>query len=268
MAPLSSTPLNCREYWEERLRRHDGLHGVGYMGMGRRYNAWLYRVQRALFRRIVPSLERSWTGRDVLDVGAGTGFYLELWQELGARVTASDLTTTAVERLARVWAGVECMRLDIGTELPPSLRTRRFDAISAFAVLFHIVDDARYARAFRNLGTLLRPGGWLLFSENCLHGAVRRSRTQVSRRLDEILALAEAADLEIITRVPQFVLMNAPVDTRWPGIERGWRMGMRAVARSERAGAIAGAMLYPLELVLTRVVRDGPSTEVLVARKR
>jgi SAM-dependent methyltransferase len=239
---------------------------VGYLGLGRRYNAWQYRVQRAVFRRMAPRLERSWIERDVLDVGAGTGFYVALWRELGARVTASDLTTIAVERLAR--RGIESVRLDIGAELPADFRARRFDAISAFAVLFHIIDDEAYARALINLGSLLRSGGWLLFSENCLHGPPRRSRAQVSRRLDNILALAAAADLQIIARVPQFVLMNAPIDARWPVFERMWRIGARGVSSSELVGEIAGAMLYPIERVLTRVGGGSPSTEFLVARKR
>ncbi|MEZ5363358.1 MAG: hypothetical protein R2748_13700 [Bryobacterales bacterium] len=44
---------------------------------------------------------------------------------------------------------------------------------------------------------------------------------------------------------------------------------MRMVQRSEEAAGYAlGAALYPLELLLRRIVREGPSAEIAICRKR
>jgi hypothetical protein len=34
----SSAPLTISDYWESRLQENFGLHGVGYIGLGREYN--------------------------------------------------------------------------------------------------------------------------------------------------------------------------------------------------------------------------------------
>ena len=93
----------------------------------------------------------------VLDVGSGTGFYVALWRELGVRpVTGSDITAKAVGKLRAAFPDDEFVRFDVGGEELP-LPESSFDLISAFDVLFHVTDDARFRRALHNLSTLLPP---------------------------------------------------------------------------------------------------------------
>jgi hypothetical protein len=79
------SPFDNREYWEDRLRRHYSLAGVGYLRLGRRFNEWMYRVRGAVFDRMLDDLAGKagrgarWSGANVLDVGSGTGFYVERW---------------------------------------------------------------------------------------------------------------------------------------------------------------------------------------------
>ena len=78
------TPFDNREYWESRLREHYSLAGVGYLRLGRRFNGeWMYKVQGGVFDRVVRGLGSGKRGAGervergpVLDVGAGTGFYV------------------------------------------------------------------------------------------------------------------------------------------------------------------------------------------------
>jgi hypothetical protein len=65
-----------------------------------------------------------------------------------------------------------------------------------------------------------------------------------------------------------FFLMNTPVDSQSPSLHRSWRAVSRICFRSHAAGAVLGALLFPLELLLTGVVREGPSTELVVCRRR
>jgi len=64
-----------------------------------------------------------------------------------------------------------------------------------------------------------------------------------------------------------FVLMNGPVDTRWPGFLTLWNMYARILSLGNPIGYAAGAVLYPLELLLLRVVRESPTTEIMICRK-
>ena len=255
-----------RGYWEERLSRQYTLGGVGYLGLAESYNAWMYRVRREVFVREVRRLPVSPPALRVLDVGSGTGFYVDCWHEVEAgSVTGSDLTDVAVENLRRAHPGDVFARFDVGGDESP-FGDQRFDAVSMMDVLFHIVDDERFRRAFRTVLDLLAPGGYLLFSDNFLHGEAVRIPHQASRSLAEIEAAVADAGFEILRRRPVFHLMNAPVDSNSRLLERWWRVVQR-VAAGPRSGAAIGALLYPVELALAARRSEGPSTEMMICRR-
>ncbi|MBN1528520.1 MAG: class I SAM-dependent methyltransferase [Thermoleophilaceae bacterium] len=255
-----------RTYWEGRLSDAYSLDGVGWQGLGEPFNRWMYRVRRRLFlSRLRPLVE----GRapDVLDVGSGTGFYVERWLELGAgSVTGSDLTETAVGRLGERFPALDFHRLDL-SEPGARVDGRDFDAISAMDVLFHITDDAKYERAIANLAAMLRPGGLLVLTENFVHGEPLRSERQVSRTLATIEGLVRAQGLEVVERRPVFFLMNGPADSDSRVLRSTWGLTTRALTRRPALGGVVGPLLYPVELALASTVREGPSTEMMVLRR-
>ncbi|HEV8611978.1 MAG TPA: methyltransferase domain-containing protein [Gemmatimonadales bacterium] len=267
------TPFDNRQYWEARLREHYSLAGVGYLRLGRRYNAWMYRVRGAVFDRVVSQLRHRLpvTGDrspDILDVGSGTGFYVERWLRLGAQVTGLDLTEIAVGELTRCFPAARFVRADIGGPLEQvALPRGSFDAVSAFDVLFHLVDDAQYARAFQNIAALLRPGGYFLWSDNFLRHAAERIQHQASRPLAESVRLVEAAGFQVVERVPMFVLMNYPADTRSRLARWAWTAMAAPAMLGEPLGWLLGAALYPIERTLVRRLRESPSTELMICSK-
>ncbi len=256
-----------RSYWEARLTETYALDGVGWAGMGSAFNTWMYRVRRKVFLREARAQFATPWGADVLDIGSGTGFYVERWHELGVRsVTGADITDTAVTALRGRHPGDTFVRMDISDSLLEL--ERQFDAVSAMDVLFHIVDDDRFERSLRNVHSLVRPGGHFLFSDNFLHGRELRMKHQVSRSLEDITRAVEAAGFEVVRRVPMFVLLNTPVDARARIARWYWTAVSAAVARGDLVGKVLGAALYPLELALLKVVREGPSTELMICRRR
>jgi SAM-dependent methyltransferase len=232
----------------------------------------MYRVRARVFARVARSLTVDWPRARVLDIGSGTGFYVEQWHRLGVpRVTGVDLTDAAMEALRRRFPKDHFEQLDIGQPLATgcSLLATAFDAVSAMDVLFHLVDDAAYAQAFRNLATLLAPGGWLLWSDNFLHRGAARAEVphQVSRPLTESTRVVEAAGFEVVRRVPMFVVMNYPADSRSRLAKLAWTGLVAPAAVAEPMGWLLGAALYPLEVALVRAMRESPSTELMVCRK-
>lgn len=262
--------FDAAAYWNRRLARHWGLHGAGYLSLGTPYNRWLYRVRRRVLERALRECGLDPAGKRVLDVGSGTGFYLTLWRRLGAApIVGSDFSDVAVERLRQTHPGCEIVPLDIG-EAGAARRVPNgpFEIVSAFDVLFHIVDDESFVEALRNLAALCAPGGVLLLSDNFPHQGAVREPHQVSRPLVEVLRLLEGEGFRILRRVPVFWIMNAPVDTqsRWPRVL--WRIWMAPVRLVPLLGALYGAALYPLELLLTRTLLESPTTELLICRRR
>ena len=267
-----SERFDARDYWESRLRHQYSLTGVGYRRLGQRFNEWMYRVRAKVFARVVTSLPVNWSHARVLDIGAGTGFYLEQWHALGVpAMTGLDITEVAVDSLTQRFPQDRFIRSDIGQEAPahrPLLPADSFDAVSAMDVLFHIVDDEQYARAFANVASLLKPGGWFLWSDNFLRHGTERVEHQASRSLDESERLVRAAGFEVVKRVPMFVLMNYPADTRSKLARLAWTAMVAPAALAEPLGWLVGAALYPLDVWLTGLKRESPTTEIMVCRKR
>src|SRR5208283_1070181 len=129
--------------------------------MGRHCNAWRYRVRRVLFRRLVRRLGFAPGTLSVLDVGCGTGFYLQQWQTLGvASMAGLDISDWVVAKLARAYPSATFYRANVGAADSP-LRAAAFDAVTALDVLVHLVDDGSYSRALENLHPSLIPGGYV-----------------------------------------------------------------------------------------------------------
>jgi SAM-dependent methyltransferase len=233
-------------------------------------------LNRAIYRSLAHSVsrlvaDRRLTPRDVVDIGFGTGEWLDFWLARGAEVAGIDLTETAVARGRKRYPGVELFRADIAAALPTD---RRFDAVSAMNVLLHITDDGDCRRALENLRRLVRDGGVLLLAEPIVTQRYApppdRSATSVARTLEWWRAALRETGFEIIELRPATCVLGNPVDA--PGARafrshlRLWLGLGRVVGDSERRAHAAGALLYPLDRLLARVLRHGPSGKLLLAR--
>lgn len=264
-----STPpqFDGKSYWERRFSSTLDISTVGYAALGMHFNRWMYRLRRSVFLRTVATLRRERPVTAVLDVGAGSGFYLERWRELGvADIRACDLTETAVQWLRARYPGDDIFVLDVGGD-PELLPAWQVDVISAMDVIFHIVDDAQLEQAFQNMFRLLHPGGFLIFTDNFVHSPKRSSTHHVSRSKADLEGAVRAAGFEIVSRRAAFFLMNEPVDSDSALLGGLWRAIAGALARAPAAGGLLGAVLFPIDAALVRLLREGPSTEIMVARK-
>jgi SAM-dependent methyltransferase len=261
------TEFDPKVYWESRLQNHFGLDGVGFLRLGRRYNAWLYKMRRTVFLRRMRALGIDFGEADVLDVGSGVGFWLDRWRELGVRsVAGSDLTEVATKELRNRYPGSDIYQVDIGGSIEP-LQGRRFQAVSAFDVLFHIVDDARFEQAISNVHELVEPGGLFVFSDNLVHHTTVNYTHQVNRSLQYIEKVLGANGFEVLERRPMYVLMNGAPDTRNPLARWLWLAIAGTVSLGEPIGWLVGAVLYPLELLLVSVLRESQSVEMVICRR-
>lgn len=254
-------------YWNERHAADDSLDAVGWAGLGRAFNGWMYAVRRHVFRRAVHAHVPLGGDARVLDVGSGTGFYLDVWRGLGATsVAGSDRSTVAVERLRRARPDTTILELDL-SGAPDVLPDTAYDAVSAMDMLFHITDDEAYGRAIANLARLVRPDGRVLLTENLLAARLDAGVQQVSRTEAEVVGLLREHGLEPVARLPMFVLLNTPVDSGSRLLARWWDLLIKVASRHEWLGWLSGAIVYPFELAAVRLARRGPSTKLVVCRR-
>jgi SAM-dependent methyltransferase len=257
-------------YWDTRHTKRYGPESVGYAGLGVPFNVWMYRVRRHVVAREIRKSGIKLSRCDVLDIGSGTGFYIDLWSRLGAKsVSGSDFAPFAVRSLRERFPDQRFFELDItAPELPSELG--QFDLVSAFDIFYHIVDDRKYAQAFHNIMALVRPGGYFVFSENFLPAERESGVHQVSRSCAEITQLLHENEFEILRRAPVFLLMNRPLKSRNRALSTTWGLIERVTSRHDRPylGHWLGAALYPVEISALRWMSTGPTTEMMICRRR
>jgi SAM-dependent methyltransferase len=268
--PPDMTAFDPQSYWEQRHVRKYGPESVGYAGLGVPYNVWMYRVRARVVERELQRAGIDLASRDVLDIGSGTGFYVRLWSRLGAKsIAGSDFSPFAVRALRDEFPGRSFFDLDVTTTaLPADLG--QFDVVSAFDILYHIVKDDAYRRAIANIRSLVRPGGYFIFSENFMSRERETGLHQVSRTLSEIAGMLAENGLSVVARAPVFALMNRPLKSSNGFLNLTWRSIVRITKMNDRPNLAGwlGALLYPIDLACSRLMSTGPSTEVMICRLR
>jgi ubiquinone/menaquinone biosynthesis C-methylase UbiE len=96
-------------------------------------------------------------GKDVLEIGCGSGVHARLLAQAGARVTAVDLTPTAVAMTRRRLElnGLEAVVLEADAEQLP-LADDSFDFVWSWGVIHHSEDTSQ---VIAEIARVLRPGG-------------------------------------------------------------------------------------------------------------
>ena len=262
-------------YWKQVLEAGYDESGVGYPNLARsfnraRYELELHNVARALSAAGVDA------PASVLDAGSGTGIWIGFWRRRGVRdIVGVDLTEHAVQQLSERFPEHRFVCADIGdaeAALPGPV-----DVVSAMSVLLHITDEARFEQALRNLAAALAPGGTLVLVEPVVvhrwwgkpFGPDSNSKARPLAAYERIL---EAAGLDIVDLRPVSCLLTNVIDTRRPGtfalMERYWLALSLIIGRRERLGRLAGIVLGRADRLATRIVPNGPSAKILVARRR
>ena len=256
------------DYWNNRLKSHKYFSGVGYLGLGVNYNRWLYQLRRQVFFRQVTALGLDFSRAKILDIGSGNGFYLQLWRLKGAAdISAIDISSYAVDNLKENHNYAVIQKLDISKDLTGhNFADKKFDVISTFDVLFHIIDDDGYAKALHNISCLLHRGGYFIFSEN-FSDENKTGRHLAQRKAEDIIKLLSQNKLRLIKKAPMFVIMNYPVNSKSTFWLASWKLLEKVIALSEFNGWLIGAFLFPIEIFLLNFVKTSYSTYIAICQK-
>lgn len=263
------TDFDAHEYWQRRLGEDWSLRGVGQQRLGASFNEYAYRRRGERFQKVVEEFVPDVSSARVLDVGSGTGFYLDRWQRAGAKeVVGLDLTEAAVANLKTRFPDLDVHLGDISHGVG-EFSASSFDVVSAFDVLFHIVDDELFASALTNIARLLRPGGVFLWSDLFVHRPKVTHNHIVFRNLHQTEALLDACGLEVLGRRPMFFTMAEPRDTSGNVLLFGWHAVMGFAALSDTLARQLAKATYRVDGWLdARYPQESISTEFMACRKR
>ena len=141
--------IDTKVYWEERLNKSYDLHSVGYKGLGKGYNRFMYKIRRIIFNNFIKKLNLQ-KQSEIMDIGSGTGFYIDLWKKAGyKKITGLDITSIAIKNLTNKYPDFTFFELDISSGNLPDFK-KQFDCISVKDDLNHKVEDSKFEAAKKN----------------------------------------------------------------------------------------------------------------------
>ena len=255
-----------KEFWEKQPNGNYGLHGAGYLALGKNYNSWMYKIRRHIISTKLQKMISNINNVEVLDIGSGSGFYVDIWKQLGVKdVMGCDITSISMEKLKNKSQINGFMEFDISSNVIPI--AKQFDFVTAFDVLSHILEDDKYAKALSNIYDLLKPEGLFVFSEYFVHRKSNQVKFQSIRSLSEINSLLKATGFEILERSPMFYFMNIPIDSDGIMINKLWNSITKIVGKGETFGSLVGGVLSPVELLMISTTKESPSTEIMICKK-
>lgn len=116
-------------------------------------------IMDEIFRRVLNA-----PGRDILDIGFGTGVLTARLYEHGCRIFGQDFSSKMIELAQQKMPEAILVQGDFSQGLAAPLRQNRYDAILATYSLHHLT-DAQKVSFLRDLMSCLREGGCLYIGD-------------------------------------------------------------------------------------------------------
>lgn len=258
-----------RAYWQDRYKGGLSLQSSGHRDLPAAYNLWLYKRKQQVLRKALRDIGRPIAGARVVEIGVGTGAYVDFFRAEGAnRFVGTDITPQTIALLKQKFPGIDFLEYDV---TQPGLKgvVGESDLVVALDVLYHIVDDRLLQSALRNIGEILAPGGVLAIHDQFLHRPTEDRGYIKWRSLEDWVRLLEAADLAVVERRPIFITMiqadDAASRSEAAVLDALWA---RTSSLRWRFPRVAGAAAFALDNLLGLARAEGPSMELALVRKR
>lgn len=195
---------NPKHYWDNRLSNAFNLRGVGHFDFSESYNFWLYRRKKRCIESCLREIPLK--GKYVLDVGCGTGFFVEWYLKQGANVFGIDISDVSIRKLKELHKA-EFFTQDISaTDYQPY---RKFDIVNMWDVIYHIVESNHFERALNNVSKSLKESGLFLLTDGFgFPSDVRLADHVQERSLSTYLQIMPEKGFELIRICPLYKTLN------------------------------------------------------------
>jgi len=262
--------FDTKQYWDNRLADFS-LESVGNLGLGYRFNRYLYKSKVRSINRIKKKCNLSFADKTVLDIGTGTGFWIDYYLKEGASyICGVDISSVAVHNLRLKYKNineVSICQADFGSN---NLSIdKKFDVVNAMDVAYHVVDENSFEIFVKNACDSLANGGFLfltdVFRENIPTPPHVKFRSLV--RYKKLLNLW---GVNIVAQIPMYFFLNYPSDINSATFKRLMRTIFQATTVLSRSffGEIYLVMLYTMDCILTNFQSLGVSTKLLFGCKK
>jgi SAM-dependent methyltransferase len=164
-------------YWRQLHERYPGeLRAVGHPWLSEAANRLKYESEAESLAQAFGIVLEGFSGRrslDVLDIGAGTGFWTTLVSDMlrregiDATISVLDISDEALAGLATRLKGIQTIRADLKRDAPGT-HEGSFDLVTAMYCLHHLARRDEFANGLRYAASCVRRSGYLIVMDPIL----------------------------------------------------------------------------------------------------
>jgi SAM-dependent methyltransferase len=260
--------IDQQAYWKSRVAGQIDLGVVGLRSLGREYNEYIYRRRLEVITAVIRDSKKPISKLRVLDIGCGSGFYVEFWRNLGVGdLVGLDVSADSVALMTARYPDFTFHAMDATDSAAFEGIEGKFDIITIFDVMYHIIDDDSALRLLLNVSGRLSDGGAILLFDHI----GRRDYSFVGhvrfRGRETYRSWLNVAGLSLTRRVPLFVFLIPPVcgikvaDYMVSGLYKIAGVFFRLVAP---VGRFFGLLFYKIDEIARVAHVRLPNQELLV----
>jgi len=153
---------DAARYWHDRFSKYGlSLNGAGNAGLSEEENEKMYAEAAKVFIDLCRREGVDFQSVSVLEIGCGTGFYTQVFHNLGVKsYVGVDITDVLFSELGKKFPQFRFIRKDITSDKVEG----KFDLIVMIDVIEHIVNESKFSLAMENVKNCLLANGIFVVS--------------------------------------------------------------------------------------------------------
>ncbi|MBV4445942.1 methyltransferase domain-containing protein [Clostridium tyrobutyricum] len=205
--------FNYKEYWNNRLDSKFDIEGVGYIGLGKEYNEYLYKARFYSLGKVIKKLFKNLKSISVFEIGPGIGLFTNYFKKMGVNdYYAIDISKKSVEILSSKYKNFNFMQGDI-SDSKNYPRNNKYDLVFGADVLLHLTDENKFKITLKNMNNVLSNNGYMVIYDAISKDKIESTSPHVKiRSIEYIRNLLDKNDMEIVTSIPIYFFNSNPFD--------------------------------------------------------
>mgnify|MGYP000960408107 CR=1 FL=1 len=205
--------FDYKQYWNDRLNNKFDIEGVGYIGLGREYNEYLYKARLYTLDKIIKKLFKKSKLTTVFEIGPGIGVFTNYFRQNGiSNYYSIDISKKSVEVLSSKYDNFNFIQGDIseGENYP---KNGKYDLVFGADVLLHLTDENKFKLALKNMKNVLNDNGYMIIYDAISKNKIENTSPHAKiRNIEYIRKVLSENNMEIEACIPIYFFSSNPFD--------------------------------------------------------
>jgi len=201
-------------YWNNRLDKKFDIEGVGYIGLGKLYNSFLYKQREDILIFMIKKIFNNVLNNvNVLEFGPGIGYYTKIFKNYEVNYYRGiDISKKSIEEMNKKFDDFDFINGNVNSI--NNYGDKKYNLIFGADVLLHITNEKDFLTTISNVSEKLKNNGYGIFMEPVSFNKIKNTSEHfVIRSYDYYYKILGRYGLKIDKILPVSAFMNCPFDS-------------------------------------------------------